>query len=172
MSKISETKTQKKTALLPTLNDLSAATREVSIALLNQALADLSDLHSQAKQAHWNVTGQAFFSQHKLFDDLADALFEPLDDIAERIVQLGGIANGTVRQAAASSKIPEFPTADKGGLSYVTALAEHVAVAAKSVRAAIDTSGAAGDADTADLLTGVSRSLDKTLWFLEAHTRP
>lgn len=161
----------KKTALIPTLNDLPAATRETSISLLNQALADLGDLHSQTKQAHWNVTGSAFYSQHKLFDDLAEALFEPLDDIAERIVQLGGTANGTVRQAAATSAIPEFPTAIKGGLSYVTALAERVALAAKSVRAAVGASADAGDADTSDLLTGVSRSLDKTLWFLEAHTR-
>ncbi|MDR1498365.1 MAG: DNA starvation/stationary phase protection protein Dps [Puniceicoccales bacterium] len=168
--KISKPETKKST-LAPTLNDLPVETRELSTALLNQALADLSDLHSQAKQAHWNVYGANFFSQHELFDKLADILFEPLDEIAERVVSLGGVAAGTVRQAAAASSVPEFPTDAKGSLAYITALAEHVAVAAKSVRAAIATTADAGDADTSDLLTGVSRSLDKTLWFLEAHTR-
>jgi starvation-inducible DNA-binding protein len=171
MSKNTAKITAKKTALSPTLNDLPPETREKSAALLNQALADLSDLHSQAKQAHWNVRGAAFFAQHELFDKLADILFEPLDEIAERIVSLGGVAAGTVRQAAAASAIAEFPTDAKGSLAYVTALAERVAVAAKSVRQAVATSADAGDADTSDLLTGVSRSLDKTLWFLEAHTR-
>ncbi|MDR2844560.1 MAG: DNA starvation/stationary phase protection protein Dps [Puniceicoccales bacterium] len=163
--------TPKKTALATTLIDLPENTRVKSIALLNQALADLSDLHSQAKQAHWNVSGPSFFFQHELFDKIADTVFEQLDEIAERAVPLGGTANGTVRAAAANSVLPEFPTENKGDLAYIRALAERVALAAKSVRAAIDTTADAGDADTSDLFTAVSRALDKSLWFIEAHTR-
>ncbi|MDR0535683.1 MAG: DNA starvation/stationary phase protection protein Dps [Puniceicoccales bacterium] len=157
--------------LTSTLNGLAVEARTRSVATLNQVLAELIDLHSQTKQAHWNVAGSAFYSQHKLFDDLAESVFEPIDDVAERIVQLGGTAGGTIRQAASTSSLPEFPTDTKGGLTYVTALAERYANLGNSVRKAIDSTANAGDADTADLLTGLSRTLDKALWFLEAHTR-
>jgi len=157
------------------MNDLPAKTRAVSIDALNQALADLSDLYSQAKQAHWNVRGPFFFTLHKLFDDVAESTEDPLDDIAERIVQLGGIAQGTVRMAAKNTALPEFEVSDKAAdsdpLAYAKKLAAQFASCAKSIRAATDATANAGDADTADLLTGVSRALDKSLWFIEAHMR-
>jgi len=157
------------------MNDLPAKTRAVSVDALNQALADLSDLYSQAKQAHWNVRGPSFFTLHKLFDDVAESAEEPIDDIAERIVQLGGVAQGTVRMAAKNTALSEFEVSDKAAaadpLAYAKALAAQFAVCAKSIRAATDATAAAGDADTADLFTGVSRALDKSLWFIEAHMR-
>ncbi|MDR3228805.1 MAG: DNA starvation/stationary phase protection protein Dps [Puniceicoccales bacterium] len=158
-------------ALAATLNDLPETVRLVSVALLNQTLADVTDLWSQSKQAHWNARGPLFYEHHEVFDKVADMFFEELDEVAERIVTLGGIANGTVRAAAANSALPEFPTNDFGSLAYIKALASHTALAAKRARAAIDTAANAGDADTADLLTGISRALDKALWFIEAHTR-
>jgi starvation-inducible DNA-binding protein len=94
-----------------------------------------------------------------------------IDDTAERVTSLGALAKGTVRMAAAASALPEFPDAQDGEFSYVNALVARYAAAANSVRKAIDTTAALGDADTADLLTGVSRDLDKALWMLEAHTR-
>ncbi|MDR2429869.1 MAG: DNA starvation/stationary phase protection protein Dps [Puniceicoccales bacterium] len=157
-------------ALLPTLNDLPKPAREKSVILLNQVLADLSDLHSHAKYAHWNVRGPGFFPQHELFDKLAGEFFEPLDDIAERIVALGGTARGTVRAIAAASALPEFPS-EAGKPGFIVALAERAAGVAKSVRAGVDATAGAGDTGTSDLLTGLSRTLDKALWFLEAHTR-
>ena len=52
-----------------TKNSLPAETRAQVAAILNQSLADLSDLYSQTKQAHWNVRGRLFYSLHKLFDE-------------------------------------------------------------------------------------------------------
>jgi len=149
-------------------NDLPAKARKQSIALLNQALADLSDLYSQTKQAHWNVRGRKFFMLHELFDKLAGVIEEHLDDIAERATALGGEARGTVRMAAQASKLPEWPARLADQDAFTKALTQRFVLAANSIRAAIDTSAGAGDADTADLLTGVSRELDKALWFLEA----
>ncbi len=157
------------------MNDLPSKTRAISIDVLNQTLADVSDLYSQTKQAHWNVRGPYFFTLHKLFDEVADMVEEPIDDIAERIVQLGGFARGTVRMAAKGSGLSEFEVSEKtvesDPLAFAKALAAQYAVSAKSVRARTDEAAAAGDADTADLLTGVSRALDKSLWFIEAHMR-
>ncbi len=149
--------------------DLSASTRDKMIELLNQQLADTADLYSQTKQAHWNVKGPDFYSLHLLFDALAAKRLDESDEIAERVTAIGGYATGTVRMAAASSQIPELPTNIDTGIDYVQALVERYATHANSVRAAIEQADAAGDADTADLFTEISREVDKDLWFLQAH---
>ena len=149
--------------------DIKGKLRESMIGLLNRQLADTLDLYTQVKQAHWNVKGPHFIALHELFDKLAGDLLSPVDDIAERITTLGGVASGTARVAAQSSRLAEFPIGRVEGLQAVALLADRYAALAATTRAAIDTASAEGDADTADLFTGVSRSLDKALWFLEAH---
>lgn len=150
--------------------NLPAEARVKLVEILNQQLANVFDLYSQTKQAHWNVRGEEFYQLHKLFDDLAEPLEEPIDTIAERAVTLGGVALGTVRSAAKHSEISEFPH-EPGGLEYVKELAKRFATVANSVRKAIDDSDELGDADSADLFTQLSRELDKSLYFLEAHIR-
>lgn len=152
-------------------NDLRKDTRKKVTVILNQMLADLTDLYSQTKQAHWNVRGRLFYMLHKLFDELAATVEGHIDPLAERITALGGIASGTVRQAAAASALAEFPTKKAGELDYVKALIERFAQCGAAARKGIEDTDALGDKDTADLLTGVSRDLDQSLWFLEAHTR-
>lgn len=150
--------------------DLPAAARASLVTLLNQQLANIADLYSQTKQAHWNVRGKDFYQLHKLFDDLAAPLPEFIDTIAERAVTLGGLATGTVRNAAAASELPEFPL-EPGGIEYAKELSQRFARAGNSIREAIDTADDLKDRDTADLFTNVSRELDKSLYFLEAHFR-
>jgi starvation-inducible DNA-binding protein len=152
----------------PTKNSVSAAGRDKAIVLLNQALADLGDLYSQTKQAHWNVRGKNFYQTHLLFDSVADTAEEHWDDVAERAVQIGGYARGTVRMAAAASQLPEWPVELETEAEFVKAVADRFAIVANSIRAAIDLAGKLGDADTADLFTEISRKLDKSLWMLEA----
>jgi starvation-inducible DNA-binding protein len=149
--------------------DLEGKTRHAMVALLNQQLADSVDLYTQVKQAHWNVKGPHFIALHELFDKLAEDIEGPIDDLAERVTALGGVARGSARLAARESRLTELPLETTGGLELVAALADRYGVLAASTRTAIDTAGDAGDADTSDLFTGISRGLDKSLWFLEAH---
>jgi starvation-inducible DNA-binding protein len=153
----------------PTKND--TFNPRLMIDSLNQILADAMDLAAQTKYAHWNVKGPHFIALHDLFDKLYETFDEPIDDIAERISQLGGIAEGTLRMAATASRVKEFPGKTFAGMAVVAALIERYAALGKVVRGAIDSAADAKDADTADLLTGFSRDLDKSLWFLEAHTQ-
>jgi len=149
--------------------DIPAAQRAKINVLLNQHLADSFDLMSQVKQAHWNVKGPQFWQLHKLFDEVAEQAEGWVDEIAERVVALGGYATGTVRMAAAASTLPELPTDITGGTDYVRAVAARLAAFSNSAREAIDATDKLGDADTADLFTEVSRDADKYLYFLEAH---
>ncbi|MFN0088015.1 MAG: DNA starvation/stationary phase protection protein Dps [Blastocatellia bacterium] len=149
--------------------DLNSEAREQLVALLNQQLADTFDLYSQTKQAHWNVKGPQFLQLHELFDKLAAELLVNVDDLAERATTLGGTAFGTARMAAGVTRLPEYSADTTGSRESVEALVARYAALAATTRAAIDASDDLGDADTADLLTGISRGLDKSLWFLEAH---
>ena len=157
--------------LYETENDLSAANRLELNALLNQRLASAVDLQSQMKQAHWNVKGPSFIALHELFDKVDEAVEAYVDLIAERVVQLGGIAEGTVRVAAARSRLPEYPMAIAEGMAHVEAVARALSTFGQEIRASIDEANELDDADTADLFTEVSRGIDKWLWFVEAHSQ-
>ena len=149
--------------------DLAADVRTKLISLLNQQLADTFDLMAQTKFAHWNVKGPNFIALHKLFDKLAELLEKHVDTIAERATALGGVAMGTVRQTAAMSHTPEFPAGTYRSSDVVAALADRYAGVGRSSREAIDSADQLGDRDTADLFTKVSRDIDQSLYFLEAH---
>ncbi|HET7631099.1 MAG TPA: DNA starvation/stationary phase protection protein Dps [Gemmatimonadaceae bacterium] len=161
--------TKKAKTAFPTRIDLPSTTRTQTITLLNQQLADVLDLSSQTKQAHWNVKGAQFIALHELFDKLAAELMDHADMIAERATALGGLALGTARMAGANSRLPECDLAVTDSLPTVVELADRYAALATNMRQAIDLAENQGDAGTADLFTEVSRGLDKALWFLEAH---
>ena len=106
-----------------TKNDLPESARGKLVDLLNARLADAIDLQTQCKQAHWNVKGPEFIALHKLFDEVNEAVEEYVDLIAERAVQLGGIADGTARVVAKRSSLPEYPAVKGGdGREHVAAL--------------------------------------------------
>ncbi|MEM7773030.1 MAG: DNA starvation/stationary phase protection protein Dps [Cyanobacteria bacterium P01_E01_bin.6] len=153
----------------PTRIDLPETVRSQVADTLNKSLAATLDLKTQTKQAHWNVKGMDFLQLHELFDEIAGELEEYVDMVAERITALGGTALGTARIAAAESILPEYPLDAVDGAEHVTALAVRFAAYGKHIREAIDQTDDLGDADTADLYTEISRTIDKRLWFLEAH---
>ncbi|BAY10620.1 DNA starvation/stationary phase protection protein Dps [Calothrix sp. NIES-2098] len=155
--------------LYPTRIDIPAEARSQIVVLLNQTLAATLDLKTQVKQAHWNVKGTDFYQLHELFDEIAGELEEYIDMFAERVTALGGYALGTARAAASNSILPEYPFDVLDGIDHVTALADRFAPYAKHLRDAIAKTDDLGDLDTADLYTEVSRTIDKRLWFLEAH---
>lgn len=157
------------TKLHLTRNNLPAKTRTRVSELLNVQLATLVDLQSQCHQAHWNVRGRSFFALHKLFDEVADLVEAHIDVTAERITALGGDARGTIRMAAEATPLPDYPARLENDIEHVAALLERFALAAAAAREAIDDAAKLGDAGTADLLTAISRDLDKGLWLLEAH---
>jgi starvation-inducible DNA-binding protein len=141
----------------------------VVVGLLNARLADCTDLQTQTKQAHWNVKGPNVIALHELFDKINEDVEDYVDDIAERAVQLGGVAEGTARMVAKRSSLAEYPANAADDRSHVEALPSALAAFGKAAGKALGEANELGDLDTADLFTAVSRGLDKWLWFVEAH---
>jgi starvation-inducible DNA-binding protein len=161
--------TATKTGLFTASVNIPEETRQQVIEILNARLADTIDLKTQAKQAHWNVKGLQFFQLHELFDQIAEHLDAAADLLAERATALGGVANGTVRQAAKASSIPEYEFDAVNGPDHVRALSQRLSFLANASRHAIDRTSELGDTATADVFTEIVREADKDLWFLEAH---
>jgi starvation-inducible DNA-binding protein len=160
---------QQETDMFDTRNDLPVNVREPVIELLNARLADAIDLGAQSKHAHWNVKGPNFIALHELFDKVAESVEEQIDTLAERVTALGGRALGTIAAVARTSTLKPYPEDISEGQMHVDALSAALAAYGARIRAAIDAADRLGDADTADLFTGISRESDKYLWFLEAH---
>lgn len=154
-----------------TENDISQNRRSELSALMNHRLAEAVDLQMQMKQAHWNVKGPSFIGLHELFDKVDEAVESYVDKIAERIVQLGGIAEGTVRVAATRSQLDEYPLSIADGVAHVEAAARALAAFGRAARNTISEADELDDPGTADLFTEISRGIDKWLWFVEAHSQ-
>ena len=157
------------TRLFRTRNDLPASARAELVRLLNQRLADCIDLQTMCKQAHWNVKGPQFIALHKLFDEINEAVEEYVDLIAERITQLGGVAEGTARAVAERTALDEYPLTLSKGEDHVAALSDALAQFGRTTRIGIEEMNELEDAGSADILTEISRGIDKWLWFVEAH---
>jgi len=148
---------------------LPEAMRLHSVPLLQQGLVHALDLERLAKQAHWNVRGANFSALHALFDQVADEAVAQADLCAERLVALGGTADGRAQTVAAQTTLPGFAPETHAGAALVLAVAEALARCGALMRDAIDAATQAGDADTADLFTEISRALDQRLWMVEVH---
>jgi starvation-inducible DNA-binding protein len=151
--------TKAATDMYQTKNDLPAQTRADVIGIRNARLADSIDLMHQAKQAHWHVKRPSFIVLHKLFDDVVDAAEDSMDLLAERVVQVGGTAEGTIQVATARTGLKAYPLTLAEERAHVEALA--------SVRASSrPTPSVTG---TRHIFTKISRGVDTYLWFVEAH---
>ncbi len=154
-----------------TNNDLKNNAKAVSMEILQARMADGIDLGLVTKQAHWNLKGPQFIGIHLMLDGFREEQDEWVDMMAERITQLGGTARGTVQEVGRETSLKPYPTDIYAIADHLHALIERYAACANSIRKNIGDTDDAGDAGTADLLTEVSRGLDKQLWFLEAHTQ-
>lgn len=149
--------------------DLKSNTKTAAIELLNAVLAESIDLALVTKQAHWNLKGLQFIAIHEMLDTFRADIDGHTDTVAERAVQLGGFALGTTQAVASATKLAPYPTDISKIPDHLAQLIERYAQVANEVRKGIDKADDLGDADTADILTAFSRTLDKALWFLESH---
>ena len=142
---------------------------KTSIEVLNATLADLVALRLALKQAHWNVKGRNFIGIHELFDAVFDRVGDGVDTVAERVQILGGVAMGTAEVVAGKAKMAPYPTDAVEDKRHVEEIASRLADVGGGVRKAIGAVSEAGDEGTVDIFVGLSRQLDKDLWFIESH---
>ena len=137
------------------------------IEILNRRLADAIELRLQSRQAYWNVKGPNFMALRELFDKVAKGVEEYASLIAERIVQLGGKAEGTARAVAGRSSLDGYMLATADGNSHIEVLSTTLTDFGRHTRYASVQATELKDADTSDIFTEIARGIDKWVWFVE-----
>ncbi len=136
-------------------------------ASLNQVLADSYALMSLTHLAHWNVEGPGFFALHTAFQTQYEELFLAVDTIAERIRALDAYAIGGLGTLARTAGLPDMaaPLAQEAYVSALITANQKVVADAVTAR---DLAGAAGDAESQDLMIERITLHQKTIWMLKS----
>ena len=144
--------------------------RAGSCVVLNEILADTMVLYALYKKHHWLVAGPTFYQLHLLFDKHAEEQLVLIDDLAERVQSLGGIAVGDPRHAAELTTIPRPPDGAEGVTVMIDRTLRAHETVVKKVRAGIKTTEESEDWGSNDLLMGdVLRRHELQVWFLSEH---
>ncbi|MGB3554233.1 MAG: DNA starvation/stationary phase protection protein Dps [Jannaschia sp.] len=146
--------------------------QEQMVDLLNARLADGIDLRLAVKQAHWNLRGPGYIGVHELLDEVSARLGEGTDMMAERVALMGGFARGTSQVVVERTGLKPYPVELTEIHEHIEALVERFKAYGKALREAIESAGDAGDEDSADLFTEVSRAVEKDTWFIGANAAP
>jgi starvation-inducible DNA-binding protein len=142
------------------------------IELLNRRLADAIDLQLQSRQAYWNVKGPHFMALRELFDKVTEGVEEYANLIAEHLVQLGGMAEGTAQAVARRTSLDEYWLLAANGQDHIKALSTTLTAFGKHARYASEQATLLQDTDTAAIFTEIARGTDKWLWFVETSQQP
>ena len=139
------------------------------VKILNALLADEYVLYTKTRNYHWSVVGPQFNDLHKFFEAQYEELDGVVDDVAERMRQLGGRSPGTLAEFAKAARLKERPGQRPNARAMLTALlADHEAVIT-TLRADLATAmDKFGDAGTSDFLTGLMEKHEKMAWMLRA----
>jgi starvation-inducible DNA-binding protein len=137
---------------------------------LQEVLVDLTELHLQGKQAHWNVVGTNFRDTHLVLDEVVEEARRASDEIAERMRALHAVPDGRSDVVAATTSLPELPQGEISTTDVVdlmTVAIESAVGTMRRVRDGVDSE----DPSTADLLHGIILRLEQLAWFIAAETR-
>ncbi len=149
---------------------LSVDARKKSCEALNQLVADSLILYALYKKHHWLMRGPTFYQLHLLLDKQAEEQELLIDQMAERVQKLGGIAVADPRHAAELATIPRPPNGAENVPAMLARLLQGHQIVLEKVRKAIEATASNGDAGTNDLLVSeVLRTNETHVWYLAEH---
>lgn len=148
---------------------LGTDTRQAVTTILNNRLADSVVLYQKTRNYHWNVRGPRFQPLHEFFETQYDQLEETIDEIAERVRQLGGNTCGTLTEFIQMSALKEHPGELPSEQDMIANLLIDHETVIRQLREDVDaTAEDYHDTGTSDFLTGIMEGHEKMAWMLRA----
>lgn len=135
---------------------------------MNVTLANAIVTYQKLHHFHWRVSGDRFFELHARFESLYDRFSEILDNVAERMLMIGGTPVKTLTEAVATATLvedAEIPAAREMAARIMADLKAQ----REQMLAVIAAAEQAGDRGTVILLDGIADSLDKEIWLLRSY---
>jgi len=140
--------------------------------ILNTLLADEVMLYIKTRQAHWNYEGDNFMEMHKFFEGQYEQLDEIMDEVAERVRQLGHFAAGSLKDYVALGRLTEEKTSFSDQNTAVSSLLNDHETLIRIIRSDVsETNDKHKDLGTADFLTGLMEQHEKMAWMLRAYLK-
>jgi len=137
------------------------------VKILNEQLSDWNLLYVKLHNYHWNVKGSDFFTLHTKFEELYNEASVNIDEIAERVLALGAIPAGSLKDYLALSTLDEATGKEDSRQMVEQIVADFKAVIA-SAKNGIEVAGDAGDETSVDLFTQIHVALEKHVWLFTA----
>lgn len=137
--------------------------------VLNQLVADLSQFSAIVHQTHWYMRGGEFLTLHPQMDEFMDELDGQLDEVAERLITIGGAPFSTLKEFADNTKLED----EKGSYEKdMTARMENLLAGYRYLQSVytqgIEIAGDEGDQVTEDMCIEFKGATEKKIWMLAA----
>ncbi|MCW5658755.1 MAG: DNA starvation/stationary phase protection protein [Burkholderiaceae bacterium] len=162
--------TQEFGTVKPVFLDLSTDVRQRSVTALNRLLAHAMAMRDLYKKAHWQISGPSFYALHLLFDKHYQEQLALIDQLAERVQTLGGVALALAQDVVDESRIAHAPRGREAPEQQLQRLVGCHALVLREARALARRADEAGDDGTADLIIGsLVRTYELQSWFVGEH---
>ena len=136
---------------------------------LNAYLANQQVAYIKLHNLHWYVTGRGFFTLHAKLEELYDQTAKVIDDVAERILALGGAPVASLRQSLSLTAVKELDDVPISSDETVKALISDTEYWIRDTREIVKLAEAEDDVVTADQFTGYLAAYEKLLWMLKVY---
>ncbi|WP_192457151.1 Dps family protein [Musicola keenii] len=137
---------------------------------LNKLLANYQILYMNVRGYHWNISGAAFFELHAKFEEIYNDLLLKIDELAERILALGGQPLHAYSDYLKVADIKEDVNVTDGKSTLEGLLAGYAALLQQQ-REILPLAAEAGDEGTASLMTDYIQEQEKQIWMYNAYLR-
>lgn len=135
--------------------------------VLNKQISNWSVLYIKLHHYHWFVKGSQFFTLHIKFEELYGEAAQYIDDLAERVLAIGGKPLSTMKDYLAHSTVKEA-SGNESAEAMVKTLAADFGAVISELQEGIKAAEAAGDESTVDMFIGMHTTLEKHVWMLKS----
>lgn len=150
---------------------IKADSREKTAEFLSAILADEFVLYTKTRKAHWNIEGKDFHAMHLFFEGQYGKLEEIIDEVAERIRQLGHFPPATLKEYLKLTHLTEVQSGGNDSLSFIKELTQDHETIITHIRESINEIEEELDYGTSDFVTGIMMSHEKEAWMLRSHLK-
>lgn len=152
-----------------TLDFLSLDEKKVNNVVkgLAQLLADFQVYYTNLRNLHWNIKGHGFFVMHAKYEEMYNDTAEKVDEIAERLLQLGAVPESKFSEYLKVSNVKELGVVECGREAIENVLST-LRLLIKEEREVLKAASEAADEVTVALMSDYLKSQEKLVWMLVA----